>query len=167
MLASVTPQRGQPVRGREAQSCFWDHVAEMGDAHSHRLKVTRAHCPLWAVPVMRDLGLAGHVPGWVCVQRSRPLDPRSPRGCWRDGCSSCLSARGCLHSQLVSQAKPGRQRGESGHAVPPTAALLPRGLDGEKWSTPRCIRERRPRHTHPRIGVFTPAPPRTSVPCSL
>lgn len=100
------------MRGREAQSCFWDHVAKIWGPHSHCLKVTCAHCPLWAVPVMRGLGLAGHDQGWVCVQRSRPLGPHSPQDCWRDGCSSCLSARGCLHGQLVSRARPGRQRGK-------------------------------------------------------
>lgn len=123
--------------------------------------------------------LSGQCPrrAWLCVsgvgsvcRRSRPPGPDAPQSCWRDDRSSCLLAWGCLHGQLVSWARPGRQRGTAGRPYPPpqpsTPPTLPCGLAGGKWGIPSCIREgdtgQSPSHQCPGTGR-----PQNMAPCSL
>lgn len=164
-MASPDPQRSQQCRARKHRA-----VPETPHPHPHWLRVTFAPCPLWAVPKIGAwawLSMSGV--GSVC-RRSRPPGPHSPQGCWRDDCSSCLPAWGCLHGQLVSWARPGGQRGKGWWALPPTAVLqaptLPCGLYGEKWGPPGCVREggteQSPSHQCPCTGH-----PQDMAPCSL
>lgn len=106
------------------------------------------------------------VSGSVC-RRSRPPGPHAPQSCWRDDCSSCLPAWGCLHGQLVSWARPGRQRGTAGGPCPPCSppALppCPVGLPGESGVSP-VVSGRVTRDSRPHTSVLALDAPRTGRP---
>lgn len=80
-----------------------ENIAVPGTPHFHCLRVS------WVSLVSAHD--EGRYPG-----------PPSPQGCWHDSSPSCLPAWGRLHGQLVSWARPSRER-EGWHAVLATAPL--------------------------------------------